>query len=128
MALDAFESDEPGGGDFLRCAVRLGGQYRDALGRAGPHALAAVTRWLELRKTLKVENINGAPFPGRGQAGGRRRKRSFPAQAADSAGSRRLAKTEDRGEMLEVLVAQLSARVALHAPVHPEPVGQELAA
>src|SRR5437667_2108 len=32
-----------------------------------PDALAAITRWLEVRKTVKVENINGAQVPGAGQ-------------------------------------------------------------
>jgi len=98
-ALDAFESDEPGGGDFLRCAVRLAvntGMRRGELvrlrdemikrspdrlelpgaicksGKAGkvflnPDALAAVTRWLEVRKTLKLQSIRGELFPGEGK-------------------------------------------------------------
>jgi len=98
-ALDKFESDEPGGGDFLRCTARIAintGMRRGELLRLrddmikrnpdrleltaaitksnkarkvflNPDALAALKRWLEVRKTLKVQSIRGELFPGEGE-------------------------------------------------------------
>jgi len=94
--LHAFTSGEPGGGDFLRCAVRLAlatGLRRGELVRLTDAminlrertlslpaaitkgnkdrvvylhdaAIAAITRWREVRKTLAVEGIASELFPG----------------------------------------------------------------
>lgn len=101
-ALGAFKSDEPGGGDFLRCAAALAlntglrrgelVQLRDdmlklrdlgnerielpgAICKSGkgrdlylnPDAIGALKRWIEVRKTLKVESLRGELFPGKAQ-------------------------------------------------------------
>jgi len=95
-ALAAFETSSLGGGEFLRCAVRLSlatgmraGEIvgltdarvdlrqgtiflkgeetkgnRDRVVHLSPAAVAVLSRWGEVRKTLKVQDVSGRLFPG----------------------------------------------------------------